>query len=176
MADTNTKPFFRVFLGRSTTGKEAPCYALIDPDDAERVLLHKWSYTRGADPLGPRYANAELFVNGRRKFIKLHRYIMNAPDGVLVDHINGDTLDNRKSNLRFVTDAQNVYNARKRKFGHSRFKGVSRVKGSPRWRAFICENRRQIHLGMFDNEMDAARAYDVAAKQRWGEYASLNLS
>lgn len=174
MANADTT-FFLVYLGRSTSTRE-PAHAKIDPDDAERILLHKWSYTRGRDPLGPKYANAELWIGGRRKFIKMHRYIMGAPDGVLVDHINGDTLDNRKCNLRLVNDSQNVYNSRKRKLGQSRFKGVAWCKLGNKWRAYICDNRKQIHLGLFADELDAARAYDAAAKARWGEYACPNLS
>jgi hypothetical protein len=91
-----------------------------------------------------------------------------------VDHINGDGLDNRKSNLRLATRAQNGCNLRPQQGKSSRFKGVAwHVCG--KWRAHISPNRTQIALGLFDDEIDAALAYDMAALAQFGEFARPNF-
>ncbi len=97
--------------------------------------------------------------------------------GYCVDHINGDGLDNRKDNLRIVTIAENNYNKRKSKnVRSSQYKGVSIDKRTNRWRAIIYYKYRKINLGMFGDEIDAARAYDEAANELFGEFAKLNFS
>jgi hypothetical protein len=102
----------------------------------------------------------------------MHRLLC---DGDMIDHVNGNTLDNRRSNLRAVTHVQN--NANKRSGGGaSQYKGVFRSGSvSNPWMAKIGVNYRRVHLGMFPTEEDAARAYDNAARDLWGEYACLNF-
>lgn len=112
---------------------------------------------------------------GRKEIIYLHRLIVGAAPGLEVDHINGDTLDNRRANLRVCTRAENARNLAKRPGGSSRFKGVSWSSGDRRWRAFIRVDRRQISLGSFRAEQDAARAYDDAAIREFGEFARTNF-
>ena len=104
----------------------------------------------------------------------MHGLIMPAPDGQFVDHINGNGLDNRRENLRLVTHQQNSFN-QKHHGGSSKFKGVSidRISGS--WRAYITVDGKRKHLGRHGTEIDAAKAYDMAAKEFFGEYAKLNL-
>jgi hypothetical protein len=96
-----------------------------------------------------------------------------------VDHLNGLSLDNRRSNLRQASAAQNVQNQPKRRGpggpSHSQYKGVSLFTRTGRWRAAISVNRRQKHLGYFATEEEAARAYDRAALEVHGEFARLNL-
>ena len=111
-------------------------------------------------------------VVGNRVF--LARVIMGSPDGLVVDHINRDKLDNRKSNLRICTLTQNTYNQEKHAEGSSIFKGVHFDKGTRKWRARISPNRKSVHLGLFKTEEEAAKAYDNAAKEFFGEYACLN--
>lgn len=134
--------------------------ALVDDDDAPAVLKHRWRLT----PKG--YA----VVLGKRTHLFMHRMITEAPNGVLVDHANRDTLDNRRGNLRLCTPAQNNWN-RRAMGGSSRFKGVSLDSKSPRWRARI----QGKCVGMFSDEESAARAYDKEAAQRYGEFAVLNF-
>ncbi len=97
-----------------------------------------------------------------------------------VDHINNNGLDNRRSNLRLVSPSGNSANTRKQrtfkgKSTHSKYKGVSRRLDVGRWIATIKVNRKQLHLGYFDSEIEAAKAYDRAARERFGEYAKTNF-
>ena len=100
---------------------------------------------------------------------------MNAPDGMVVDHRYHDGLDNRKANLRIATIAQNNYNSLKGFYkGASKYRGVSYDKKTKKWRAIIYFENKKIHLGMFENEKDAARAYDIAAAKYHGQFALRN--
>jgi hypothetical protein len=97
--------------------------------------------------------------------------------GFVVDHINGDPLDNRKSNLRVCTQAENLRNRRKRaKPTSSKFKGVSRhtISRQKPWLAKIKSDGKTIYLGTFETEEQAAEAYDRAALERFGTFAHLN--
>ena len=108
----------------------------------------------------------------------LHRLVMRAPDEVEVDHRLGDHLDNRRSMLRLANDSQQVHNRRKSAGRSSRFKGVSRCGSKSRpWRAVIggFGKIKQRVLGTFELEEDAARAYDVAARELFGEFACVNF-
>jgi hypothetical protein len=99
---------------------------------------------------------------------------MNTPEGFQCDHIDGNTLNNQKSNLRNVTCQQNGCNKSKCKNLFSKYKGVSRVKRDKKWQAYITVHQKPIFLGCFTNELDAAVAYNNAAIKYFGEYAKLN--
>jgi len=105
----------------------------------------------------------------------MHREMMNAPAGMLVDHRNGDNLDNRRSNLRLATPTENSCNRRKKTGGSSRYKGVTFNRRSGKWFARIRIHGKCIFLGTFESEVEAARAYDAAAKKYHGEFACLNF-
>ena len=109
-----------------------------------------------------------------KKRVFLHHIILPKMDGLFCDHINGNRADNRKSNLRYVTPKQNTWNRKRHKGGSSQYKGV-RLEAGKYWRAKIRIDGVQTWLGYFETEEDAARAYDVAAKEAFGEYARLNF-
>jgi hypothetical protein len=148
-------------------------WTIVDTADYYRFSCFKW-YIDGRD--GRFYA-----VRGKRIGkdnvikVRLHREIMKAPEGLLVDHRNFDGLDNRRSNLRIATHGENNQNKRKRKGATSRYIGVSFDNWAGKWRARIMYKGKMIFLGHFDNEIDAAKAYDAAAKKYYGEFARLNF-
>jgi len=148
--------------------------AIIDSADAELVNAHRWIAVRTSKS-GTWYARTR--ING--KPVYMHRLILfgDSPSPFKVDHINGNGLDNRRSNLRPVTVTQNARNSVGRKKARkSKFKGVSfRNHPEKPYRATIEVDGTQLHLGYFSSEEDAARAYDDAAKKQFGRYARLNF-
>jgi len=109
----------------------------------------------------------------RKTTIRMHRFILSAKAGDLVDHRDGDGLNNQKVNLRLATTAQNGRNQRRRADNRSGFKGV-KANGS-KWMARIRANNQRIFIGNFSTKEDAARAYDAVARLLFGEFARLNF-
>lgn len=145
--------------------------AIVDDDDYLQISLLKWHLSAN------KYAAHSVRVNGQNKQIYLHRFITNAQSGVQVDHIDGDSLNNTKRNLRLCTNIENSRNQKKRIHGTtSRFKGVAWHKKANKWCAQIMSHGKYIHLGLFLHEIEAARAYDEAAKKLHGQFAKLNFS
>lgn len=145
-------------------------FALIDDEDYELIAKHKWYAVNYHDHY---YAVMEI----KGKQIKMHRLILNAPNNTDIDHIDGDGLNNQKSNLRLCTASQNAMNAKKCVDGKSKYKGVWICKEGKkiRIRAGIRINFKLINLGSFNTETQAAKAYDEAAKIHFGEFANLNF-
>lgn len=150
-------------------------FAIVDPADYYRLAAYKWHALKGAKTFyAGRFGSR---AKGRKaKFYQMHRQIIHIPDGMVCDHVNGKGLDNRKANLRAVTLAQNRWNSPKsRARSRSRFKGLAWDKKDKRWEVRICVNGRRIYIGRFKDELTAARAYDKAATEYHGQYASLNF-
>jgi hypothetical protein len=139
---------------------------MVDAADFEWLNKHKWC-SRG----GPGGYAATMID---RKMVFMHRLIMDAPAGLVVDHTNGNKHDNRRSNLRKCTQSENRRNSRKSR-GTSRFKGVSWLRTRGKWQANIYHDGKSIHLGLFDDEIEAAMAYDRKARELFGEFACLNF-
>lgn len=147
--------------------------AKVDASDFLYLRNYKWYAQKNFDTF---YARRSFTKNGRKKQISMHREIMNPAEDIIIDHRNQDGLDNRRSNLREATKAENNCNRKKRvKRFSSIYKGVSWNSEHNKWSADIMVNGKKIFLGYFDNEIDAAKAYDAAAKLYHGEFASLNF-
>lgn len=147
--------------------------AIIDSEDALLIGGENWCVTGPGLQTGDGgciYAMRIDTKTGRRVNLRMHRVILDAPEHLQVDHINGNGLDNRKSNLRLVTPAQNIQNQRKAKDNTSGYKGVSWDKRLSRWRAIISANGKSKYLGSFDHAAAAHQAYVEASKIYHGKY------
>tara|TARA_R110002096_G_scaffold299914_1_gene494671 strand:- start:184 stop:747 length:564 start_codon:yes stop_codon:yes gene_type:complete len=161
-------------------------WALVDDEDYDRLNEHKWCATANKQR-GKFYfyvvRASPRDSNGKRKPIRMHREITNAPKGKMVDHINGNPLDNRKENLRVCTNQENLRNRGKSKNNKSGYKGVSYRKKakdminehSKPWWAFIAGNGKGGYLGVYKTKEEAARVYDKKAIELFGEFAVLNF-
>lgn len=141
--------------------------AIVDDTDYEWLSQCPWHAHRG----GRHYFYACRFINGKQR-VFMHRLLTNAPNGMEVDHINGDPLDNRRANLRLCTHGQNQMNSVMRDQTH--LKGAHPHHN--RWEASIRVNGRIVSLGTFDTEEEAGHAYDVAAREYFGEFAKVNAN
>jgi hypothetical protein len=141
--------------------------SIVDDEDFEYLSKMKWRNEKG-------YAKS----GGAYNSVYMHRLIMNPPNDMQIDHKNNNPLDNRKVNLRIVTDAQNKYNTRMRdglKKNKSGYKGVWKPKWSKKFIAEIRFEKKKYHLGSFSDKKEAAIAYDKKAIEFFGEYANLNI-
>lgn len=141
---------------------------IVDDSDYDMLMDFKWS----ADNDGYHF-----YAKTKRNYtiLCMHRLVANASKGQIVDHVNGDTLDNRKCNLRIVSHQSNMRNMVRRKKSSSGYKGVSWQKSTGKWQAGIRINKIQKYLGCFTSKIQAASAYDSAAVKHFGEYASFNF-
>ena len=104
----------------------------------------------------------------------MHRQIVSGPEDMHIDHRDGNGLMNTEDNLRAATRAQNLSNQRIRGVGSSEFRGVHWHKKRKKWQASIRVNNKPIYLGIFTSELEAVRAYNIAALKHYGEFARLN--
>ena len=143
----------------------------IDGEDFERINNFKW-FAKFDKTINNYYINSKQ----KNKPIPLHRFIMDCPSGMVVDHIDGNPLNNTRSNLRICTPAQNAMNKKPYKNKTAtRYKGVYTVTGCKnKWQAQINYNKKYLYLGSFDSQEKAAEAYNNAAIKYYGEFAHLN--
>lgn len=142
--------------------------ALVDDEDFERVNQYNWFALKAVKKY---YA----VRNENKSTTIMHRFILNADKGIYVDHINGDSLDNRKFNLRTCTNQQNSRNSKKQNNCSSKYKGVCWIKQRNKFLAQICINYKQVFLGYYDDEIEAAKSYDEAARKGFSDFAALNF-
>lgn len=146
--------------------------AWVDDEDYDRVARYSWfAQVIKGKVYAATHRKGILF----KKYVYMHRYILGDPKDIEVDHWNNDGLDNRRCNLRQVTHAQQQFNRPKKSGTSSKYKGVCWNTLKSRWMAGIKVNQKRIHLGLFEVEEDAARAYDNAALEYFGEFALLNF-
>ncbi len=149
--------------------------AIVDDEDYGWLSQDKWyavEMVGGAKACRARPSNA----HGIKAKIYMSREIMHAPPGMEVDHRNHKTLDNQKANLRVCTPAQNNVNRRKIAKGSSQYKGVNWNEQLHKWRARITNGGVCKHLGYFEDEIEAARAYNAEALAQFGEFGMLNAT
>lgn len=139
---------------------------LIDDDIAPAILARKWHVSRRS--YGVYFATTIWTYNGKSYEVRLHRIIAEAPPGVLVDHRNGNTLDNRRENLRWCTNSQNAQNRSDGHKGIAGYRGVTIERN--RFRAKIKVGGQSIHIGYFDTPEEASEAYEKKAKELFGEF------
>jgi hypothetical protein len=146
--------------------------AKIDDDDFDRVSQYKWHANFNS--------STRIYACHSLKKLRMHRLIMDAPQDLFVDHINGDTLDNRKANLRLVTHLQNCHNLQNPRISKERAEIHSKYRcvywdGKAKWCAYIGYKSKKLQLGCFRDEDDAALMYDVAAQILFGHPCFLNF-
>jgi hypothetical protein len=138
---------------------------LIDKDDYNILLSEGYTFMS---------SGGYVLAYKDRKRTMLHRLLMSPGSDKEVDHINRNGKDNRRSNLRVCSHQENCFNKTFRKTRVSKYQGVRRNANKKRWQAYIMKDRTFYHLGIFDCETEAARAYDNKAKELFGEFARVN--
>lgn len=139
-------------------------FALVDDDMYEELSKYKWFAFKGVRSF---YAGRSQQVNGKARQVKMHRFIMNAPAGLYVDHINQDGLDNQKHNLRLVTASENSFNRPMNKNNKSGYRCIRWYKQTNKWMLQM----KDTTVGYFANLDDAVKTYNIKAKEYWGDFA-----
>ena len=153
-------------------------FAIVDDEDYEELNKYKWHAIKDDHTY---YAARTVYLGGgrknrKRRIIQMHRQILQALPEQQIDHKNGNGLNNRRCNIRFCTHSQNQQNQRAQKSKSSKYKGIYWHKRDKKWATMIQYNKKRIHLGYFDNEIKAAKAYDKKAKELFGEFANCNFN
>jgi hypothetical protein len=144
--------------------------AIIDIEDADSVGLFNWHAQVHASH---QYATRWVVTDDGKTLLGMHRFILNAPSGMVVDHINGNGLDNRRCNIRLASRSQNMHNSKMQCNNTSGFKGVHWDKNKRKWQANIKLHDKRRYLGSFDTAEDAAKAYQKAADKMHLDFARM---
>lgn len=148
--------------------------AIIDAEDWLRVSQHRWHAVRDGDY--DWYARTKTVKpDGRRAVYGLHQFVLGLPPGTMVDHIDGDGLNNTRANLREATAAQNKANSQRYRTNTSGYKGVAKRTGYDRWQASVRCRGQRYFLGWHATPEAAARAYDRKARELFGPFAHCNF-
>jgi hypothetical protein len=151
-------------------------FAMVSDEDFEWLSRWKWAPKSKKKPGSPIYAHRTTYKNGKRVKLSMHRAVLERAlgggEGMMGDHIDGNTLNNQRSNLRWATAAQNSANQRCR---HDGWKGVFWRKDKKHWESRIKFRKKSIRLGGSKDKETAARLYDHGARILYGEYAGLNF-
>lgn len=160
-------------MGSLKTKKEVEFY--FDDQDIELISKHQWHLKNDPSVSSGGYIATNIKTSTGYKSVTLHRLVLgDIPKGMQIDHIDRNTLNNRRSNLRIVTPLQNVLNRESFKGSSSKYKGVAFEKDRKRWKASICVNGVLKNLGRYKVERDAAIAYNQAAKKYFPDQCLLN--
>lgn len=146
-------------------------YTIIDSIDFEWLNQYRWQVDSDGYAVR-RMLKGEGHRNGK---IRMPRFIVNPPKGMVVDHINGNKLDNRRENLRVCTQAENARNRKVTKRNKCGYKGIYWVERDKRWKGYIHVKGKGLHLGYFKTLLEGAQAYDQAALKYFKEFAHLNF-
>lgn len=146
-------------------------------DDEDYEFLNQWKWRADVTKDGCVYARRQEIVNGKHKTFTIHRMVLKLPEKQGgVDHKDRNSLNNQKSNLRMANDHQNGGNRDVNANNTSGFKGVTWCKAARKWQAQIMVHRNHHYLGLFEDPKDAARTYDAAALEYFGDFAATNLT
>ena len=177
LPDPNHSERVRFTMATDSNTREIPLtqgkVALVDADDYERLAQFNWYAVKHRH--GFKAARSAWLGDKKRKMVLMHRAIMNASDDQQIDHIDRDPLNNRRMNLRVATRAENARNTNSRHGSTSTYLGVSWTARDRKWVARIQVQGSCLHLGYFADEMEAALAYDAAARLHFGEFANPNF-
>jgi len=147
-------------------------FAIVDDDMYEYLNQWKWCLRKKSERSF--YAGRNDWENKKNHIVTMQQLIMNPPKGMVIDHINGNGLDNRRCNLRICTREQNLKNQKRHKNNKCGYKGVHWVPLLKKWRAGIYSDGKDIYIGVYASLEDAAKAYNKAAIKYHGEFARLN--
>lgn len=147
--------------------------ALVDDGDYDFISQWKWYAHKTKNTF---YAARSFYKDSKQWLVFMHRHLLKPNKETLVDHIDGDGLNNQRVNLRLATHSQNISNQRLgNKNTSSIYKGVSWMKIKKVWVAQIASNGKRYYLGQHRIEVDAAKAYNKMAIELHGEFANLNI-
>lgn len=170
MLNIKRKPIFPVGPSIAYIPLTKGQYSLIDSEDIPRISEHNWCSITKTKCF---YGGRSIHGKGKCATIHLHRVILGTSDEKFTDHINGNTLDNRKSNLREASHLENMWNCRKNIKNISGYKGVCWDKETAKWHSRCMKDGKMKHLGYFRSKADAAQAYALHAYINYGEFARI---